>query len=74
MIYLKRGVLDYGKQWIPYLKNMGVKGRTRLYEIPKTIKYTIVNPRMKLYMEKSKSVVSIYLDYVSKEDLHIKTF
>ena len=55
----------------PYLKNRGVKGRTRLYEIPKTIKYTIVNPRMKLYMEKSKSVVSIYLDYVSKEDLHI---
>lgn len=55
----------------PYLKSLGVKGRTRLYEIPKTIKYTIVNPRMKLYMEKSRDVVSIYLDYVSLEDLHV---
>lgn len=55
----------------PYLKDKGIKGRTRLYEIPKNIKYMIVNPRMKLYMEKSAEVVSIYLDYVSKEDLHI---
>ncbi len=55
----------------PYLKNQGIKGRTRLYEIPKHIKYTIVNPRMKLYLEKSKEVVSIYLDFVSEEDLHI---
>ena len=55
----------------PYLKNKGIKGRTRLYEIPKNIKYFIVNPRMKLYMKKSKDVVSIYLDFVSYEDLHI---
>lgn len=55
----------------PYLKEQGIKGRTRLYEIPKSIKYTIVNPRMKLYLVKSKEVVSIYLDYVAKEDLHI---
>lgn len=55
----------------PYLKSKGVKGRTRLYEIPENIKYKIVNPRMKLYLEKSKEVVSIYLDYVAKEDLHI---
>ena len=55
----------------PYLKNLGIKGRTRLYEIPKNIKYTIVNPRMKLYLEKSREVISIYLDYIAKEDLHI---
>lgn len=55
----------------PYLKEKGIKGRTRLYEIPKNISYTIVNPRMKLYMEQSKNVVNIYLDYVAKEDLHI---
>lgn len=55
----------------PYLKEKGVKGRTRLYEIPKNIKYFVVNPRMKLYTEKSAEVVSIYLDYVAKEDLHI---
>ncbi len=55
----------------PFLKKKGIKGRIRLYEIPKNIKYTIVNPRMKLYIEKSKEVVSIYLDYVAKNDLHI---
>lgn len=55
----------------PYLKKLGVKGRCRLYEIPKTIQYEIVNPRMKVYVKKSQEVVSIYLDYVAKEDLHI---
>ncbi len=55
----------------PYLKNLGIKGRTRLYEIPKNISYQIVNPRMKRYVEMSKKVVQIYLDFVSVEDLHI---
>lgn len=55
----------------PYLKNQGVKSRGRLYEIPENIKYKIAKPRMNLYINKSKEVVSIYLDYVSEEDLHI---
>ena len=55
----------------PYLRKKGIKGRTRLYEIPKNISYTIVSPRMKLYIEKSKEVVKIYSDFVSFEDLHI---
>ena len=55
----------------PYLKAQGVKGRTRLYEIPKQIHYQIVKPRMNLYLEKSKEVISIYLDFVAKEDLHV---
>ena len=55
----------------PYLKKQGVGSRTRLYDIPPNIKYTIVPPRMKLYIEKSKEVVGIYLDYVAKEDLHV---
>ena len=55
----------------PYLRKKGIKGRTRLYEIPKNISYTIVPPRMKLYIEKSKEVVKIYSDFVSFEDLHI---
>ena len=48
----------------PHLKKQGVKNRTRLYEIPKNIKYQIVPPRMKLYLQKSKEVVNILLDYV----------
>lgn len=55
----------------PFLKKQGVKGRTRLYDIPSHIKYKIVPPRMSLYIAKSKEVVSIYLDYVSEEDIHI---
>ena len=55
----------------PYLKAKGVPSRGRLYEIPKHIQYTIAKPRMSLYLEKSREVVSVYLKYVSKEDLHI---
>lgn len=55
----------------PYLKEQGVPSRVRLYEISKHIKYTIVKPRMNLYLEKSREVVAVYLKYVSKEDLHI---
>lgn len=55
----------------PYLKQKGIQGRTRLYEIPKHISYKIVPPRMSLYLQKSKEVVEIYLDFVAKEDLHV---
>lgn len=55
----------------PYLKKQGIKGRTRLYEIPSTISYQIVKPRMSLYLQKSEEVVAIYLDFVAKEDLHV---
>ena len=55
----------------PHLKAQGVNGRSRLYEIPKHIKYEIVPPRMKLYLKKSKEVVDILLDYVNEYDLHV---
>ena len=55
----------------PFLKKKGIASRTRLYDIPSNIKYTIVPPRMKLYLAKSKEVVNIYLDYIAEEDLHI---
>lgn len=55
----------------PYLKKQGVPSRGRLYDINPNIKYKIVSPHMKLYIRKSKEVVSIYLDYVAQEDLHI---
>lgn len=55
----------------PYLKSLGIKSRGRIYEIPKNIKYITARPRMSLYIQKSKEVVNIYLEYVSPEDLHI---
>lgn len=55
----------------PYLKARGVKSRGRIYEIPKTIAYAIVPPRMSMYIKYSEKVLSVYLDYVAKEDLHV---
>ena len=55
----------------PYLKNKGVKSRGRLYEVPDDIKYYIAKPRMNLYIKKSKEVISVYLDFISYEDLYI---
>ena len=55
----------------PYMKKFGVKSRGRIFEIPSTIKYITARPRMSLYIEKSKEVIDVYLEYVSIEDLHI---
>lgn len=55
----------------PYMKKLGVKSRGRIYEIPKNIKYITARPRMSLYIEKSKEVISVFLEYISNEDLHI---
>lgn len=53
----------------PYLKKFGVKGRTRVYDLPKNLGIKKVPPRMRLYQEKSKEVISIYLKYVAPEDI-----
>lgn len=55
----------------PALKDKGVKNRCRIYEIPSDFNYIIAKPRMRLYMEKSAEIFSIYLKYVSPEDMHI---
>lgn len=55
----------------PCLKKQGLKSRGRLFEIPKNIKYMIVDPRMKLYQQKSKDVINTYLSFVDDKDLHV---
>ncbi len=55
----------------PRMKMLGVKNRCRLYEIPKNIKYIVAKPRMKKYIEYSSNIYSIYLKYVSKDDIHV---
>lgn len=55
----------------PYMKSLGVPSRGRVFEIPDGIKYIIAKPRMELYVSKSKEVISIFLDFVAKEDLHV---
>ena len=60
----------------PFLKQFGVPGRCRVYElknypIPKSVKIIKAPPRMSLYIKKSKEVLSVYLEFVAKEDMHV---
>ena len=55
----------------PYMKTLGVPSRGRVFEIPKNIKYITAPPRMSLYVKKSKEVINCFLDFVSKEDMHV---
>ena len=55
----------------PYMKSLGVPSRGRVFEIPKNIKYITAKPRMSLYVQKSKEVINTFLDFVSKEDMHV---
>jgi len=55
----------------PAMKVLGCKNRCRLFEIPSHIKYSVANPRMKKYMQYSRDIVSIYLEYISPEDIHV---
>ena len=67
---------DRGKNTIvlsvtPYLKSKGIPSRLRIKELPKGIDYIYAVPRMERYIEMSTNVMSILLDFVSEEDLHI---
>ena len=53
------------------LKALGVKNRCRLFEIPSTIEYIAVKPRMRRYMEVSASIYGVLLEYVAPEDIHV---
>lgn len=55
----------------PQLKSLGVKNRCRLFDIPKNINYIIAKPRMKKYIDVSAEIYSVYLKYISKEDIHV---
>lgn len=55
----------------PALKQLGVKNRCRIYEIRDGIDYIVALPRMKLYMEYSVKIYSVYLKYISKDDIHV---
>lgn len=55
----------------PALKQLGVKNRCRLFEIPSNIEYMAVKPRMRRYMKVSASIYGVLLDYVAPEDIHV---
>ncbi len=55
----------------PYLKKHGFKSRMRLHEVPDFPGMIIAKPRMQKYLEFSRDIVGVYLEFVAKEDLHI---
>lgn len=55
----------------PKMKELGVRNRCRLFEIPSNINYIAALPRMKKYIEYSANIYSIYLKYISAEDIYV---
>lgn len=55
----------------PAIKKLGVPSRGRIYEIPKNIEYITAPPRMTLYMQYSATIYSIFLKFISSEDIHV---
>lgn len=54
----------------PSMKALGLSSRCRVFEIPESVDYVMAKPRMQRYMEASADIYSIYLRYVSPEDIH----
>ena len=67
----------------PSLKAYGISGRARLFEVIQRVKevnaqnpsqeltYIVAPPRMKLYETVSTQIFSIYMKYVSPDDMHV---
>ena len=55
----------------PSVKNLGIKNRCRIFEIPKNVEYIVAPPRMQKYIDYSAEIYGIYLRFVSKDDIHI---
>jgi len=55
----------------PKMKALGVHNRCRLFEIPDNIQYEIAKPRMQKYIDYAAEIYGIYLDYISKDDIHV---
>ena len=56
----------------PFLKSLGVPSRCRRKELPKDIKGLILaTPQMEKYIKESAKVVSIFLDFVGEDDIHV---
>ena len=55
----------------PAMRARGVPGRCRVFQIPPDIDYMMAPPRMQLYIDYSADNYAIYLQYISKEDIHV---
>ncbi|MEG2478160.1 Y-family DNA polymerase [Gordonibacter sp.] len=55
----------------PAMKDLGIRNRCRVFEIPESVDFIMAKPRMRLYMKVSADVYSIYLRYLSPDDIHV---
>lgn len=55
----------------PAMKELGIKNRCRIYDIPKSLDYLIAPPRMQRYIDYAAEIYGIYLNYISKDDIHV---
>lgn len=55
----------------PAMKALGVKNRCRVFEIPKNIEYITAMPQMRKYMKVSADIYSVYLRYISPDDIYV---
>ena len=55
----------------PAMRARDVPGRCRVFQIPPDIDYMMAPPRMQLYIDYSADIYAIYLQYISKEDIHV---
>ena len=55
----------------PAMKALGVRNRCRVFEIPPDIEYIMAPPRMKQYIKCAAEIYAIYLEYISKDDIHV---
>ena len=55
----------------PLMKQLGVRNRCRLFEVPKNLDFIIAKPRMRKYIEDSANIYAIYLKYIDKDDIHV---
>lgn len=54
----------------PYLKQLGIPSRLRLYELPKG-DYVYATPRMERYLEIHNLIIDKVLQYINYDDIHI---
>lgn len=55
----------------PKLELLGIKEDSNISDIPKELEYITIRARYKKYVEYSANIYSIYLKYISKDDIHM---
>lgn len=53
----------------PSLKNKGVPGRLRLFELPDNLDICVAKPKMAFYIHQSNQILKMYLEYFSAKDI-----